>query len=63
MQARRWYSGLIAIYTTIVRTAATLRHHRLGALIPVFGVLLLLAVLLWTINSIAPLAPFIYSLF
>jgi predicted RND superfamily exporter protein len=55
--------GFVLVARTIRRTSGTLMDHKLGALVPVFGVLVLLALLLWVINSIAPLAPFVYSLF
>lgn len=62
-RSRRWYTGFGIIARTITRTFGVLRSHRLGVLIPTFSVLLLLALLLWAINTIAPLAPFVYSLF
>lgn len=61
--SRQWNSGIAVMYRTIARTVQTLRSHRLGALVPVFGLLLLVSILVWAINSIAPLAPFVYSLF
>ncbi|MCB9520938.1 MAG: hypothetical protein H6700_06855 [Myxococcales bacterium] len=63
MSHRRWYSGIVAITFSVRKTLGSLIAHRLGALAPVFGVLLLLAVVLWAVNTIAPLAPFVYSLF
>ncbi len=63
MSGRPKFSGISTVYHTITRTFSVLLHHKLGVLIPVFGVLLLLAALLWVINTIAPLAPFVYSLF
>jgi hypothetical protein len=59
----RWLAGARVIPLTVVRTFATLSHHRLGVFAPFVGVLLLLAGLLWLISTIAPLAPFVYSLF
>lgn len=61
--SRRWYTSLVLTWKTVVTTLGVLRAHRLGALIPLFGVLLLGALVLWLINAIAPLAPFVYSLF
>lgn len=61
--SRRWYTSLVLTWKTVVTTLGVLRQHRLGALIPLFGVLLLGALVLWLINAIAPLAPFVYSLF
>lgn len=49
--------------TTVLRTFQTFSHHRLGAFVPFVGLLLLLAGVLWVINAIAPVAPFVYSLF
>ncbi|MFT6400312.1 MAG: hypothetical protein ACJAYU_005083 [Bradymonadia bacterium] len=62
-ESRPWYTGIAILLTTVSRTVSSLRNHRLGVLVPVFGVLLLLAIMLWAINTIAPLAPFVYSLF
>ena len=62
-RARPWHTGLVLTSKTAMMTFATLRDHRLGAFIPFVGFLLLGAVVLWGINSIAPLAPFVYSLF
>ena len=47
----------------MLRTFGSLRAYRLGALSPLFVLLVLTAALLWMINAIAPLAPFVYSLF
>jgi len=63
MTRRRWYSGLSVVAFSIRRTWQSLVAHRLAALLPVFAVLLLLSVVLWAVNTIAPLAPFVYSLF
>ena len=52
---------LIAI--TIRRTIEMLLNQRLGQFVPFFMVLLLGAALLWAVNAVAPLAPFVYSLF
>jgi hypothetical protein len=61
--SRPWYTGVVLTWKTVMATLAMLRKHRLGALIPLFGLLLLGAMVLWLINTIAPLAPFVYSLF
>ena len=63
MTKRRWYTSLVLTWKTVLSTSAMLRQHRLGALIPLFGILLLGTIVLWLINTIAPLAPFVYSLF
>lgn len=60
---RRWLVALRVVPITVTRTFQTLSRHRLGVFIPFVGILLLLAGVLWTINAIAPLAPFVYSLF
>lgn len=62
-RARRWHTGLVLTSKTAMTTFATLRDHRLGSFVPFVGFLLLGAIVLWVINTIAPLAPFVYSLF
>ena len=63
MTKRPWYTSWLLTWKTVTTTLGMLRQHRLGALIPLFGILLLGAMVLWLINTIAPLAPFVYSLF
>lgn len=63
MSRRRWYTGLHIIAKTSSRTLGALRAHRLGTMIPFVMYLMLGAVLLWLVNTVAPLAPFVYSLF
>lgn len=48
---------------TVLRTFSMLSNQRLGVFVPFVGLLLLLAAVLWVISAIAPLAPFVYSLF
>ena len=60
---RRWYTGLILVPRTALRTAGALQNQGLGRFVPFFFLLMLGAAVLWLINTIAPLAPFIYSLF
>lgn len=60
---RRWYAGIVIVPRTVLRTAATFRRQGLGRFVPFVLVLLFGAAVLWVINTIAPLAPFIYSLF
>ncbi len=60
---REWFAALRVVPTTIWRTFATFSNHRLGVFVPFVGVLMLLAGVLWFISAIAPLAPFVYSLF
>ena len=63
MRSRRWYTGFVVIYKTTFQTFGTLSKHRLKPFVPFVGALLLGSVVLWLINAIAPLAPFVYSLF
>ena len=59
---RRWFTGPLMILRTCLRTTEALHSHRLLALGPLFFLLLLFAVVLYLINAIAPVAPFVYSL-
>ena len=59
----RWLTGLRVLPRTVARTFTTLESQGLGTFVPFVGLLLLLAGVLWIINVIAPLAPFVYSLF
>ncbi|MEC9071743.1 MAG: hypothetical protein VX938_05155 [Myxococcota bacterium] len=59
---RRWFTGPLMILRTCLRTTGAFHHHGLLALGPLFFVLLLFAVVLYLINAIAPVAPFVYSL-
>lgn len=54
---------LRAIPRTVWRTFGALRAQGMTAFAPLLVLLLLLAALLWAINAVAPLAPFVYSLF
>lgn len=64
MLARRpWYTSLLLLPKTVFRMFSTLRNHRMGWFIPVVGILLMGSMILWFVNTIAPLAPFVYSLF
>mgnify|MGYP000423248930 CR=1 FL=1 len=63
MRSRHWYTGFVVIFKTAFTTFATFSNHRLKAFVPFVGALLLGSVVLWLINAIAPLAPFVYSLF
>lgn len=62
-RSRRWYTGLVVISKTALTTFSTFNNHRLRAFVPFVGALLLGSIVLWLINAIAPLAPFVYSLF
>jgi hypothetical protein len=63
MARRPWYATLVVVPKTALRTAQTFGNERLEALRPAFLMLLMLSALLWVISTIAPLAPFVYSLF
>lgn len=60
---RNWFTGIVVILKTARVTFSTLSNHRLGIFIPFVACLLLGAIVLWLVNTIAPLAPFVYSLF
>jgi len=60
---RSWYAGLVLVPRTALRTAKTFRVHGLGLFVPFVFLLLIGSAILWVLNTIAPLAPFIYSLF
>lgn len=62
-EGRAWYTGVVIIWKTSFRLMAALRAHRMGSMIPFVAYLLLGAVILWLVNTVAPLAPFVYSLF
>lgn len=54
---------LSSVSGTIRRTFESFAHHRLGVFMPSLVLLFLLAGALWVINTIAPLAPVVYTLF
>ena len=60
---RPWHAGFSVVALTILRTFSMLRNSDLGAFVPFVAVLFMGAGVLWLVNSIAPLAPLIYSLF
>ena len=62
-RGRPWYSGLVVVPLTMLRTFSMLRNSDLGAFVPFVAILFMGAGVLWLVNSIAPLAPLIYSLF
>ena len=63
MSSIRLYGAwALGLGKTAARTLGAFRNHRLGAFSPVVGFLILWSVLLWMINAISPLAPFVYSL-
>ena len=60
---RRWMTALSLVAGTVRRTFESFAHHRLGVFMPVLVLLFLLAGALWVINTLAPLAPVVYTLF
>ena len=60
---RRSLTRLRLLARTVLQTFSTLVNQQLGMFVPFVGLLFLLAGVLWLINVIAPLAPFVYSLF
>lgn len=62
-RSRRWYSGIVIAAKTALTMFEALRRHRLGVFIPFVAFLLLGSAVIWLVNTIAPLAPFVYSLF
>jgi hypothetical protein len=62
-ERRRWYSSLVILPLTALRTVSMFRRYELHAFVPFLPFLFTGAVVLWMVNAIAPLAPFIYSLF
>lgn len=63
MSQRRWYTGMVVTGRTALRTLSMLQSHKLGTFVPFVVCLLVGSGLLWLVNTIAPLAPFVYSLF
>jgi len=61
--ARRWYTGIVLVSKTTRRTLGAFRDHGMGRFVPFVVYLLLGSLLLWVISAIAPVAPFVYSLF
>ncbi|MFN7953995.1 MAG: hypothetical protein U0610_19870 [bacterium] len=61
--SRHWYTGPVLIVRNIVRTAQVLEAQGLPRFVPFAAILFLLAGGIWVVNTISPLAPFIYSLF
>lgn len=63
MSSLRLYSSwLLGLGKTAGRTLGAFRNHQLGPFLPFVAFLILWAIVLWVINSISPLAPFVYSL-
>jgi hypothetical protein len=60
---RSWYTGIVLVPRTVLRTARTFRVHGLSPFVPLLFLLVAGSAILWILNTIAPLAPFIYSLF
>ncbi len=60
---RKWYTGIVLVPRTALRTLSMFRSQGLARLWPFLVILLLGSAVLGVINTVAPLAPFIYSLF
>ena len=60
---RKWYTGIVVVPLTALRATTAFKNQGLGRFMPFVFVLLFGSAILWVINTIAPLAPFIYSLF
>ena len=60
--SRRRFTGIRLLVYTCSQTLFAFRDHKLTSLTLLFFVLLLLAALLYLINAVAPVAPFVYSL-
>lgn len=63
MNKRRWYTSVVVLFKNIRATFSALNNYKMGIFIPLVSFLLLGAMVLWLVNTIAPLAPFVYSLF
>ena len=53
---------LLSLFATSFRTLGAFWDHRLWPIMPMVFLLLTWAIVLWAINTISPLAPFVYSL-
>lgn len=60
---RPWYAAPLLAVKTVAAVFLALKDNRLALLIPVAAVLVAVALLLWFVNLVSPLAPFVYSLF
>ena len=63
MKKRRWYSGPLSILRTLGSVLGAFSRNNLKEVIPFIAVLYAIAFLLYLINLVSPLAPFVYSLF
>ncbi len=61
-RGRRLNTSASLLLRTCRRTARVFADHDLRLMVPVFMFLLLFGLLLAFLNTIAPLAPFVYSL-
>lgn len=59
---RRRGTRLAMLARSIQRTMGAFRQHKLTIMVPLFVVLLLTGLVLAFLNTVAPLAPFVYSL-
>lgn len=60
---RSAFTGLSLTFKTMGSVLLALKENRLAMLIPVAVVLFAAAALLYFVNLVSPLAPFVYSLF
>ena len=59
---QRWMSSAALLLRTCQRTMAGFVNQKLAVMVPLFVALLLFSIVLIFLDSIAPLAPFVYSL-
>ncbi|MBI3298189.1 MAG: hypothetical protein HYZ75_08500 [Elusimicrobia bacterium] len=62
-KGRPWYAGFQLVGGAAFGVAKDLRSRRMGGLIPVMIALYMAGIVLYFINLVSPLAPFVYSLF
>lgn len=62
MNSSAWFQLLFLFLSTVVKTLGVFLDQSLKIFIPLVLILFLIAVLLFLISAIAPLAPFVYSL-
>ncbi len=60
---RPWYAGPLLVAGTAASVVRSLRSRKMGALVPIMISLYIAAIVLYLINLVSPLAPFVYSLF
>ena len=60
---RHWYSGTVSTTKTLFGVLSAFRRERMKGMIPFMIVLYVVAIVLYLVNLVSPLAPFVYSLF